>query len=178
MSTSVAGVRCAAVVCAVTVGSAALVAGCGTVEGAAVPKNPTASEPAFDPCDDIPDEAIRAIGMDPATEARDILGVHQPGWNICGWNNATHSVAVFSSNYSIEDVRRNPSNEEFADLMVRDRSAVQYRTAGYPSVCDIAVPSVVGSVLVTASSIRELSEGDPCEVARRTTDRLLAFLPR
>src|SRR6476619_4623520 len=64
---------------------ALVLAGCGseTVAGEAEAVGTAAGEPVFSPCDDIPDDALRAFGVDPTTESRDILGVKQPGWNVC-----------------------------------------------------------------------------------------------
>lgn len=170
MRTSIGVVMCAA----------ALVSGCGTVSGQAEPENPTASDPAFDPCEDIPDEAIRGIGMDPATEARDILGVHQPGAHICQWSNATNSIAVLSTNYTLDDVRRNPDNEAMTEIEVGGRRALVYRVSwdSPERTCDIAFPSGAGTVSITAS---EAGSGpvrqDPCLAVRQSTEALLAFIP-
>ncbi len=160
--------------------AAALVSGCGTVSGQAEAEDPTASDPAFDPCEDIPDEAVRGIGMDPATEARDILGVHQPGAHICQWSNATHSVAVLSTNYTLDDVRRNPDNEKMTEIEIGGRPALEYRVSwdSPERTCDIAFPSGAGTVSITAT---EAGTGpvvqDPCRVTRQSAGALLPFIP-
>ncbi|MFD4468311.1 DUF3558 domain-containing protein [Rhodococcus sp. NPDC058505] len=160
--------------------AAVAVAGCGTVSGEAGPEQPTASNPAFDPCDDIPDDAIRAVGMDPATESRDILGVHQPGWNLCGWNNATHFLSVLATNYSIEDVRRNADYESFSDSTIGERSVVQYHDATdrAGTDCDLATASAGGAVVISVSESGERpADQQPCSVVWEAATTLLPFVP-
>ncbi len=155
-----------------------LVAGCGTVSGQAEPENPTVSDPVFDPCDGIPDDVIRSIGLDPASKERDIGGVHQPGWNICGWENAEHFLSVYAMNYSMDDVRRNPEYLDFEPLDLDGRSAVRYSNRDIPvdERCYVAMPSEAGVVMVTVT-MRTSKTADPCEVVADSSKRLLPYLP-
>lgn len=160
--------------------AAALLAGCAAVEGRAEPENATATEPSFNPCDDIPDDAIRAIGMDPATESRDIFGVHQPGWNICGWNNSTHFIAVFTTNYTIGDIRRNSAYEGLSDGAVGGRAVVQYHdsTDRAGTTCDLATVSGSGTVIFSVSeSGEEPPAHGPCTAVRAMATALMPFVP-
>lgn len=157
-------------------------AGCGSasVTGNAAPEGAAAGEPMFSPCDDIPDEAVRAVGMDPATESRDILGVHQPGWNLCGWNNTTHFLTVYSSKYTLDDVRRNDDFEEFAPVDLEGREAVSFRDVADRERlrCDIATTSAGGAVMVSISeSGPDPAVEEPCAVALRTARALMPHIP-
>ncbi len=152
----------AAVLCA-----AALLAGCAAVEGRAEPENATATEPSFNPCDDIPDAAIRAIGMDPATEVRDILGVHQPGWNLCAWNDDSVAVSVYATRRPLADMRDNSDYSDFQDLDIEGRQALKFRTAAMPIEmrCYVAVGGDTDLVMV-AVTVNHPEASDSCAVAQ------------
>ncbi|WP_137876251.1 DUF3558 domain-containing protein [Rhodococcus sp. Q] len=146
--------------------AAALVSGCGTVSGQAEPENPTASDPAFDPCEDIPDEVIVELGMDPATEGRDILGVHQPGWNICGWNDDSVAMTAYSARLPLSDVRLNTDYQDFQDIALDGQPALMFHSVEPISVrCYVATGSHDG-LLMVAFSVRNADDGDPCVRAR------------
>ncbi|MFD4180353.1 DUF3558 domain-containing protein [Rhodococcus sp. NPDC058514] len=166
-----------AVVC-----GAVVLAGCGSesVSGQAAPEGSAAGEPVFSPCDDLPDDAIRAVGMDPATESRDILGVHQPGWNLCRWNNSTHFLRVYSSTFTLDDVRRNDDFEEFAPVDLGGREAVTFRDVADRERlwCDVATTSAGGAVMVSISeSGPDPAVEEPCAVALQTARTLLPHIP-
>ncbi len=161
--------------------AAALVSGCGTVSGQAEPENPTASDPAFDPCEDIPDEALREVGMDPATESRDILGVHQPGWRICGWNSTTRDyLTVYSTSRSLDDVRRNPDFTGFEAVVVGGRDGMSFREVGdtQAAVCDVATAVAGKAVMFSLEATAPAPPGrDVCADVRELTARLLPHIP-
>ncbi|EME22390.1 DUF3558 domain-containing protein [Rhodococcus triatomae] len=165
----VVGVACAA----------ALVAGCrtGTVEGEAQPASGI-TEPTYSPCDDIPDEALVAVGVDPATESRDIQGVSIPGWKVCRWTSSGHFLSVYSTMHTLEDVRRDPQNEEFADIAVGQRPAVQFRLVSdvRRSGCDVAMESAGGTVIVSVTE-GKIPLPDPCEVARDAALGMMSWIP-
>ncbi|MGW6694957.1 DUF3558 domain-containing protein [Rhodococcus sp. NPDC054953] len=174
----------AAAVAGGTVIAAALLAGCGPapVSGDAEAAGVAAGEPVFSPCDDIPDEVLRGIGMDPATESRDILGVKQPGWNICGWQGDRYSVSIFASTHRLVDLRANPKFEAFFDVDVDGRSALGYREVADRTRerCDVAVETQGGAVLVsigfrTLTPPRDAEE--PCAIAADAVRRLNPALP-
>ncbi len=159
-----------------------MLAGCssGTVAGDAGPVGKTAGEPVFSPCDDIPDDAVRAVGMDPATEERDIMDVHQPGWNICMWNNDTHFVTVFSSAYTLDDVRQNPDFEEFVPVDLAGREAFTFRDVSdrVRSRCDVATAVFGRAVMVSVSeSGKTLTAEAPCDAALRVAQVFEPYLP-
>ncbi|MGW6695861.1 DUF3558 domain-containing protein [Rhodococcus sp. NPDC054953] len=158
------------------------VAGCGTVSGEAGPEQPTASNPAFDPCDDIPDDAIRAVGMDPATESRDILGVHQPGWNICGWNNdESEFLTVYATGRTLDEIRRNPDFVDFRSVDLDGRPALSFRDVNdvQQTRCDVATV-VAGTSAMFSLSIAAPGAhvGDVCGEVLGLVKGLLPHLPK
>ncbi|MFF0817560.1 DUF3558 domain-containing protein [Rhodococcus sp. NPDC003318] len=170
---SIVGVVCAA---------AFVAAGCGTqsVDGQAGAEGVSAGDPAFSPCDDIPDEVVREVGVDPATEERDIDGIDQPGWNICSWSGPKPALAVFATNYTLDDVRAKEGNVAFTPLDIPGRTGFAYRQksdiAGRN--CDVALESADGSVLVSTTylGIDPITE-DACVVATRRAHTLVEYIP-
>ncbi|MFE3289430.1 DUF3558 domain-containing protein [Rhodococcus sp. NPDC059234] len=165
------------------VGAALLLAGCGlgSVDGEADAAGVSAGEPTFSPCDDIPDEALRATGVDPATESRDIVGVKQPGWNICRWDGTGYTMEVFATVHTFEEVRSNPRNTNFQPQQVGNRDAVSYQEVSdhRRESCDVAVRSGGGAVLVRANlHTADPSPEDRCAIALRTARQLESYVPR
>lgn len=164
------------------IGAGLLLAGCGsgTVPGDADAEGTAAGEPVFSPCDDIPDDVLRAVGVDPATESRDIMGVEQPGWKICKWRGDGPFLSVFATTYTLDDVRANDKNIEIAPVDVSGRKAFSYRetTDTDHKSCDVALSSAGGAVLV---SISDLGGGtrvdDPCALVIETTRTLASSIP-
>ncbi|MFI6433201.1 DUF3558 domain-containing protein [Rhodococcus oryzae] len=161
---------------------ALVLAGCGseTVAGEAEAVGTGAGEPVFSPCDDIPDDALRAAGVDPSTESRDIIGVKQPGWNVCGWHGDGPSLSVFATTHTLDEVRANKQNTEFAPVELRDRAAFSYREQSDRErrSCDVAVESHEGAILVSVVylGVDPVVE-EPCSVAVRTTHQLVENFP-
>ncbi|MFD1814479.1 DUF3558 domain-containing protein [Rhodococcus gannanensis] len=154
--------------------AAALVAGCGTVSGQAEPAGSSITEPAFSPCDDIPDEAIRAVGFDPATEGRDVSGVKQPGWNMCNWQNGRRILRVQSNTYSLDDVRKNPDYRDFRDVDISGQPGLEFgHVTEAPEVLCYAVTDTSGGLMMVVATIRS-NDGDPCELAHSAA---VEFLP-
>lgn len=169
----------------------ALIAGCGSgsmageaeVEGGAAGVDGGAGEPAFSPCDDIPDDALRAVGVDPATEERDIDGIDQPGWNICNWQSADWDLAVFATTRTMGEFRNKGGNESFATAKIAGRTGFTYREASDTrrERCAVAFPSVGGTALVTVGYygiVKPADSEQPCEVAAKAAELLLSHIPK
>ncbi len=109
--------------------------------------------------------------MDPATASRDIAGVKQEGWKICGWKATWYYISVFSTNYTLDDVKRNPRNTEFTNVFVGPRAAVLYREKSDTkrSDCDVAFGIAQGAVLVNMQTFGSVDtpRDDPCAVVMR-----------
>ncbi|WP_164874032.1 DUF3558 domain-containing protein [Rhodococcus spongiicola] len=162
--------------------SVVLLAGCGgAVSGESAPAGPAPGDPVFSPCDDIPDDAIREVGMDPATKSRDILDVHQPGWNICGWNSDQYSLSVFSTVYTFDDLRNNSEYEDFEAIQAGDRDALAFRSTAYPASqrSYLALRSAEGMVMVVVTDWDEdPAKQAPARVVLEATRTLLPHLPQ
>jgi len=169
------GVRLAGAACIVFA-----VVGCGsqTVEG-----SPTAAtqpgQPLFDPCT-LPDEALVAAGVDPATEDPDFFGVRMQGWNLCKWSASTYFLGVAATNIPIESVRKNPRNTAITPVTIGTRDAFSYReaTPDNDEYCDVAFQSTDGAVIVRASMKRSAdAQADPCAIAISSAQALDPFIP-
>lgn len=167
------------------IGAGLLLAGCGsgTVSGDADAEGVAAGEPIFSPCDDIPDSALAEVGVDLGTESRDIMGVKQPGWKICMWQGESPAPAlsVFATNHTLDDVRANPRNVEFAEIQVGDRQAISYRetTDKDRRNCDVALSSGGGAVLISVAYLGlDAVLEEPCAVAEHRAQRLAEYIPQ
>ncbi|NKR58029.1 DUF3558 domain-containing protein [Rhodococcus hoagii] len=162
--------------------SALVLAGCAAeTAGEAAPQGKAAGEPVFSPCDDIPDQAIVGIGMDPATESRDIFDVHQPGWSICGWNSDQYSLSVFSTVRSLDELSQNDDYTEFEPVQVGDRDAVVFRSVSYPPTqrSYLAVGTAEGMVMASITDWDEdPTKEPPKQVVVATMQALLPYLPQ
>ncbi|MFD4182880.1 DUF3558 domain-containing protein [Rhodococcus sp. NPDC058514] len=157
--------------------------GCGSesVSGSPSTASPESGQPSFDPCT-IPDEALREVGVDPATEDPDFLGVEATGWEVCGWAADWYFVTVFATTRSIDEVKSNPRNTGFAPAVVGSRNAFTYHEVGGDpdrGLCDVAFGVGNESVLVRVAKkgSAELRD-DPCAVAIRTAVGLDDDLPK
>lgn len=157
--------------------AASLVAGCSSVEGDAQPVDASVNEPDFDPCEAIPDVAIRGVGMDPATEERDIMGVHQPGWKMCSWNNRRDTVTASVSSLTLEDIRRDDSFRDFLNIELGERPGVSFGVVADSKGIGCNVATEVGGVLfMVASTVLNKAESDPCSLARDAAAILLPYV--
>jgi|UniRef100_UPI001C535E1C hypothetical protein len=160
-----------------------LVAGCsGDVTGTATADQ---AEP-FDPCT-IPDDAIAAAGLDPATKSSITDGGYiTPGWDICSWDgsqeNSWYSLSIFFSLvYTIEDVRTDTRYSEMTTLTVAGRESLRYKfgIVDLSETCDIAFQTEAG--LIKISALKKGSQdlqGDMCDINTRHSEILSSTLPQ
>lgn len=152
------------------VGVGLLLAGCGsgTVSGDADAEGAAAGEPVFSPCDDIPDDTLVELRLDPSTESRDILGVEQAGWKLCRWDGDGYIVTVFSTTHSVEDVRTNDRNTDFNDQSIGGRDVFTYheKSDTRQESCDVAMEARDGAAIVrvTLSAVDPV-DADRCQLA-------------
>lgn len=161
----------------------ALVGGCTpSTDGDPKPTTTTkvAQADLWDPCT-IPADALTRTGVDPATASRDIAGVKQEGWKICGWDGPGYNLSVFSTNYSLDDVRSNPNNTNLQPVTVGARNGVIYRQTSDSKLrdCDVAIGLDQGAVLFTllTSALVDQPKEDPCAAALRYATELEPQLP-
>ena len=166
------------------VGAGLLVAGCGavSVSGNADAEGTASGEPVFSPCDDIPDDVLQSVGVDPTTESRDIMGVEQPGWKICGWRAPDYSLMVFATTHDLDAVRSNDRNEDFLPIELDGRPAFSYREVADTNreSCDVAFASSGGAVLVSVGFhvlTPPINASQPCEVAVHSARAIGEYVP-
>ncbi|BCN68221.1 hypothetical protein RE943_16940 [Prescottella equi] len=167
------------------IGAGLLLAGCGSgsVSGDADAEGMAAGEPVFSPCDDIPGEVVGALGVDPATEERDILGVKQPGWNVCGWRGSEYSVSIFATTRTLDEVRKNDRNEDVLPVELDGRESFSYRetTDTNRESCDVAMDTAGGAVLVSVGFhvlTPPSNPEEPCKVAEEAARAVSSYVPR
>ncbi|WP_430335055.1 DUF3558 domain-containing protein [Rhodococcus sp. ACT016] len=159
-------------------------AGCGStsVEGQAETTKPEAGEPAFDPCS-IPDEALRAIGVDPASEERDIMDVKQPGWSLCSWNKPDRAfyVTIFATGMPLDAVL---TSERFTDatpidLAGRKAFTVREKSDTRNEHCDVVLAAGPDTLMLQADYGKGLPPSEsPCPLAIKNAQLLEPSLPR
>lgn len=158
--------------------------GCGSasVEGQAETTSGQAGEPVFDPCS-VPDEALRAIGVDPASESRDIQGVKQPGWSLCSWNDpdVTFFVTIFATATPLDGVL---TNERFTDVTPVDLAGRKAFTVRETSDkrnehCDVVFAAGADTFMLQADYAKGLPPSEsPCPLAIKNAQVLEPVLPR
>jgi predicted small secreted protein len=155
--------------------AAGLVAGCGTVDGQAEPVGSAIKESPFEPCDDIPDDVIRELGFDPATEDRDIMGVKQPGRNICFWNGSAGYLSVESNLHGLDTIQRNPSFLDVRDVDISGQSGLAFSHEGYREGrnCYAATETEAGLLMVSVTV--DHVGGDACQAAHSAAVAFLAY---
>ncbi|MBF6078838.1 DUF3558 domain-containing protein [Nocardia beijingensis] len=140
----------------------------------------TATQALFNPCTGIPDEALRAAGVDPATEESGIAGVHQSGWEICNWDGPKYFITVFSTGRTVAEFEKKPGNVDFQDVTVAGRQGRQFRVEGASKYldCDVLFPAAQGVVQLKVLN-RAGMDGleDPCVILRRVGISIVPALP-
>ncbi|SDE23212.1 DUF3558 domain-containing protein [Rhodococcus tukisamuensis] len=164
---------------------AAVMVGCGseTVAREAVVAKPTSglTEPVISPCDDIPDEVLRGVGLDPATESRDIRGVKQPGWSVCRWDGIGYIQSVFATTHTLDDFLANKRNTDFQRQEVGDREAYSYREVvdDKRESCDVVLRTADGSTQIRASlNSGTPAAANPCDLALNAARAFDSVIPR
>ncbi|MDV2477625.1 DUF3558 domain-containing protein [Rhodococcus zopfii] len=162
----------------------AMAAGCSI--DTAIPGRATKIVPAtlYDPCT-LPDDALHAIGVDPASTAPDFFGVQSEGWEVCAWEADWYFVTVAATDVTVEEFRARPKNTDFRSVVVGARDAYSFRSIyeSEQALCDLAYPSARGTLLIRASAKgteRGREEGlpeDPCAVTLRTAITLDPYIP-
>ncbi|QKT09467.1 DUF3558 domain-containing protein [Rhodococcus sp. W8901] len=155
--------------------------GCGTtsVGGQAETAQPPSGEPQFDPCS-IPDDALRAAGVDPATQSRDIVGVKQPGWSLCRWRGPDYFVTVFAAGRPLDDILANDRFHDVTPVDVDGRSAFTVRESNDTrnEYCDVAFSSGPDAIMIKSTYFDGLPASDsPCPLAVRNGAALAPSIP-
>ncbi|MEU7764235.1 DUF3558 domain-containing protein [Nocardia sp. NPDC049190] len=135
----------------------------------------------FNPCVGIPDDAVRAAGVDPETEESGIGGVHQSGWEICSWDGPKYSITVYSTGRTVAEFESKPGNVEFRDVTVADRKGRQFKVEGASKNldCNMLVPASQGVVQLAVMNLAGQDNlEDPCVILYRVSESIVPALPR
>ncbi len=156
--------------------------GCGdTTNGSPTTgSSTTAAQTLFNPCTGIPDDALRAGGVDPATEEVGVAGVPQSGWEICNWEGARYFISVFSTGRTVSEFEKKPGNVEFRDVTVAGRAGRQFKVEGASKnlLCDVLFSTRHGVIQLRVSNKASIgSPEDPCATLYHVGDSLVPVFP-
>ncbi|GGN99044.1 DUF3558 domain-containing protein [Nocardia rhizosphaerihabitans] len=155
--------------------------GCGSGETSSKGATTTAKPVLWNPCTEIPDDALRAAGVDPATEEKGVAGVPQSGWEICGWSGPQYSLTVYTTNKSVAQFEEKPGNVDFRDVAIAGRSGREFRVAGASKQldCNVVFPASQGVVqLQVLGSALIDNLGDPCQHLANAGEVLVPTFPK
>lgn len=159
-------------------GAALLLAGCSTTTQGAPTVSSTEPAALFNPCD-IPDDALRAAGVDPGTERVGLAEAGFEGWEICSWDASWYILGVFASDHTLDEVRRNTEWTRFEDAASGKRVGFTSANIGGESdTCNFAFATEQGVIIVNvvAKYLVPMPE-TPCSAALKRTSDLDADLP-
>ncbi|WP_280385996.1 DUF3558 domain-containing protein [Nocardia wallacei] len=141
----------------------------------------TAEAKLWDPCTQIPDDALVRAGVDPKTKEIGAGGVHQSGWEICNWRGKAYSLTVLSGKRTAQEIESKAGNVEQQDAVIAGRSGRQFRVEGGTKdiTCDVVFPAAQGAIELTViSSLALDNPGDPCQSLHQVGEQLVPLLPK
>ncbi|MGW1741438.1 DUF3558 domain-containing protein [Nocardia sp. NPDC001965] len=169
-----------------------LLTGCGTTlggESAAGEANTATGgqQVEWNPCSDLPVEALTATGADPASKDTDF---DAPGdraaWKMCAWDAVEdpYYIGVGATTYNLDQIRANTSVTGFSPVQVNGRSGLQFHPGdGEQPIrrCYVSLPMATGALTVYTdwrySERSSLPESPPCGLAMRHAQALEPYLP-
>ncbi|WP_454197023.1 DUF3558 domain-containing protein [Nocardia sp. Marseille-Q1738] len=167
----------AVLVAGLLVAGAAL-AGCDSADGDPQPSTTTVSAVLFNPCTGIPDSALRAAGVDPATEESGIAGVHQSGWEICGWKGKRYSITVYSTAKPPAEISGKAGNTGQRDVTIAGRTGTEFRSENWDRGCNVVFSAGQGAVhLQVLGRVSDDNPEDPCATLARVGEAVVPSLP-
>ncbi|OQS15119.1 hypothetical protein B0T36_10670 [Nocardia donostiensis] len=148
------------------------------------PETSSSEEALWDPCG-LPDSAVTATGLDPASKEPGIADVDwtDAGWKICDWDATAgwYSLTIMSGTPTLEEIESRDDFTEFVSKNVGSSRAVQYRMIGAAKDlrCSIAVELSQGVAIfaVTARPSKGV-QGDLCALAEQHAGQISATMPR
>ncbi|OXR42376.1 hypothetical protein B7C42_05575 [Nocardia cerradoensis] len=166
----------AAAICA-----ALAAAGCSsTTEGTPTTTADKAAD-LWDPCTGIPDNALRAANVDPASKESGVGGIQQSGWKICGWRGPEYSITAYSTARSVDEFEHKPGNVDFTDVTIAGRSGRQFRVEGASKQldCNVVFPVQQGVVQLQVLGRASLDNPpEPCGVLARIGESIVPSFPK
>ncbi|MFE3546007.1 DUF3558 domain-containing protein [Nocardia sp. NPDC059177] len=151
------------------------VAGQPEASGASLTK-----EQLFDPCS-VPESALIAAGLDPASKDDNLFSVPRAEWKGCGWRADGYFINFMSTVYTMDEIRGNDRYHDFKEISVSGRSALQFYIGREqpPVECEIAIDTAQGRALINASMfVDDKSATDPCPLAIDAAPHFMKFIPR
>lgn len=166
------------------------VAGCGGATDAEPPADTTEQKPAtvaFNPCDELSDEALRAAGLDPSTKQTSVDSPTGGVWKICMWqpvDGTPYIVSIGTTTFSQEELPGNPTVTGFEDVQIGSRAGKTYHQANDPEPlrCYVSIPAAGGgmhNVILgwRTSQKASIPESPPCTLAVERAKELEPYLP-
>ncbi|MEU7141303.1 DUF3558 domain-containing protein [Nocardia sp. NPDC046473] len=140
----------------------------------------------WDPCTQLPDDALRAGELSPDTRTKDLVGIDPTGWQVCSWRSSArwYTLAVLSGEPTLQQFQDRKDFENFTPLTVGGRPSLRFSFVGDDKQLDcgvaVEVPQgkvkgTVGFLVTTRYSVGRL--GDPCEQATRHANEFAKYLP-
>ncbi len=171
--------RVAGVAVAIGAVLAVMTAGCSsTTDGAATSTTSDAAAAVWDPCTQIPDSALTAAQVDPSTKDSGIAGVHQHGWEICGWKGSKYAITVYSTGKSASEVANKTGNTGQQSVTIAGRSGTEFRQ-GSDTECDVVFGAQQGAVqLQVIGRLAEDHPIDPCQTVASVGESLVPVFPK
>ncbi|MFE3545217.1 DUF3558 domain-containing protein [Nocardia sp. NPDC059177] len=158
------------------------VVGCESGETSPQGATTTVQPALWDPCSEISDQTLTAAGVDPSTEEAGVAGVHQSGWEICGWSGDEYALTVYTTAMSVADFEAKPGNTGFTDVTIAGRQGRQFKVEGDTRnlFCDVVFPTEQGVVQlgIGNSAIADGPLEDPCVYLQRAGAVLVPVFPK
>lgn len=173
---------------AVLAAAVVLVVGTGCSSSTSGTASPETSDPKgataalWDPCTQVTDDVLRQAGMDPATKTTNIGGVAVDGWKLCSWHDNPdyyYTLGVWSSLFTIEDLKKKPDNVDFQAVTAGGRNGFQYRTASDKNGtnCYVAFPASQGTFEVSIYNMSSRAAEAPCSHAVSAAAAIVPLFP-
>lgn len=160
---------------------------CGPAATTDAPTTTAEQTVAFNPCDELSTDALRAAGLDPATKSTSINPPSGPAtWRICRWepsDGEPYMVGVGSTTHTQDEALDNSTVTGFADVQVGPRAGKTYHHANVPNPlrCYVSIPAATGmhNVILSwnASDRESAPQTPPCDLAVEVARELEPFLP-
>lgn len=180
--------RTAAAVMA-TAAMLAFVVGCGksSTQGTATPTTTdkaAATSALWDPCTQVSADILNKLGVNKESKESGIGGVPQPGWKDCAWDyppNHERSVTIWSSIFSIDDLKKKTDNTDFQQVTVGGRAGWKYHQGSdkTQAACDLAFQaSSGGSYQISFYNLEPSLTTSPCDGAMSVAQVVVPIFPK
>lgn len=140
----------------------------------------------FDPCKQLPDHALAAQGLDPASKGVVTDELQKPtSWRVCDWSTPDRkfSVGIFATRHTMYEARHNEENVDFSDLTINGRKAQMHHST-QPDItdsrtCFVEIPFPEGMIMFDAGFFDTKNrDGDTCELVRYYATMTEPYIPK